>query len=233
MEVICAICGKARSLSPSKAKKTSTCGADACKRIFRNLPERRAIRVATMKRNWASPETAKVIVQSARGARLARRSQLYNLGPDWLRERYFKEAQSVEAIARLAGVTSSNVCNWMRRWHMPTRKPTYRWKTKNGYIYVKLSGHHRNNARGYVFEHIVVWEQATGKALPSGWHIHHLNGVRDDNRPENLVALPSKAHALVLAVKADRIRSLEAQVRSLKDAHQTSFNLPTESRQLG
>jgi hypothetical protein len=43
----------------------------------------------------------------------------------------------------------------------------------------------RSNAR-YVFEHILVMEETLGRYLIPGESVHHRNGVRDDNRPENL-----------------------------------------------
>lgn len=39
-----------------------------------------------------------------------------------------------------------------------------------------------------VLEHIVVMEQKLGRPLDwqAGEQAHHINGVKDDNRPENL-----------------------------------------------
>lgn len=65
------------------------------------------------------------------------------------------------------------------------------------------SGH--KSSRGYVRVgkglrpmHVVIAEKAIGKRLPPGAHVHHVNGVKDDNRPENLVVCPDqKYHALL------------------------------------
>jgi hypothetical protein len=46
--------------------------------------------------------------------------------------------------------------------------------------------HPRADKGRYVFEHVLVMEDILGRYLLPGENIHHLNGVRDDNRPENL-----------------------------------------------
>ena len=87
-------------------------------------------------------------------------------------------------------------------------------KTRNGgYVYLRIRG----NGHPYRGEHIIVWEQANNKKLPNGWIVHHLNGIRDDNRLENLVAMPRKRHSLKLAFQPyeERIRQLEDKLNEL------------------
>jgi hypothetical protein len=55
-----------------------------------------------------------------------------------------------------------------------------------GYVMVHLPSHPRARTHGYVFEHILVMEEILGRRILPDETIHHRNGVRNDNRPENL-----------------------------------------------
>ncbi len=60
-------------------------------------------------------------------------------------------------------------------------------KTKiNGYQYIKNPDHPNAWKKGYVAEHILVMSKRLGRPLTKNETVHHKNGVRDDNEPENL-----------------------------------------------
>ena len=62
-----------------------------------------------------------------------------------------------------------------------------RVRDSKGYIMCMDADHPRASSNhGYVFEHILVMEEQLGRYLETGENVHHINGIKDDNRPENL-----------------------------------------------
>lgn len=74
----------------------------------------------------------------------------------------------------------------------------YSWEKgfidKNGYRRVFVPRHPRSNRAGAVYEHILVMELVLGRWVRSGEHIHHLDGDKANNSPDNLKLYSQEAH---------------------------------------
>lgn len=67
-------------------------------------------------------------------------------------------------------------------------------KHTKGYILIKKSDHPRRDKRGYVFEHIIVAEEKIGRRLNPNECVHHINEIKNDNRPNNLQIMTISEH---------------------------------------
>lgn len=70
---------------------------------------------------------------------------------------------------------------------------------RDGYIYVYSPDHPNavkasNGVGGYVLEHRLVMEQHLGRLLHADEDVNHINGIKDDNRVENLRVVSHYAH---------------------------------------
>ncbi len=76
----------------------------------------------------------------------------------------------------------------MNRNRKGDKSPT--WKggriKSQGYILIYDPTHRRAKSSGYVREHILVMENKLNRELYPNENVHHLNGNKEDNRPENL-----------------------------------------------
>lgn len=84
-----------------------------------------------------------------------------------------------------------------------------------GYVWLKLPDHPRAYKQGYYPEHRYVMEQKLGRVLEKYEHIHHKNGLKDDNRIENLELVNAQTHNLITKLES-RIRELEEENRLLR-----------------
>ena len=73
-----------------------------------------------------------------------------------------------------------------------------KWKggrvnSRQGYIIIHKPDHPFCNGQNYVMEHRLVVEAQIGRYLLPTETTHHLNEIKDDNRPKNLMAFTSKS----------------------------------------
>ena len=71
------------------------------------------------------------------------------------------------------------------------------YTNKKGYVLEYHPEHPRSDSSGYVLAHIVAYEKYTGTTIPDGYVIHHINGTRNDNSPQNLVMMTRKEHTIL------------------------------------
>lgn len=72
----------------------------------------------------------------------------------------------------------------------------YPFIIKNGYKMVIKKGHPRANDHGYVREHILVMEEKLGRFVTKDESIHHIDGDKMNNHPDNLEIFSSHTEHL-------------------------------------
>jgi len=146
-----------------------------------------------------------------------------------LNQLYWDKKYPLKTIGKILNLNSTTVFYWMKKLGIPRRKGnqmqkglfgelSQAWKSgrlnKNGYIIVYRPNHPFASKSGYILEHRLVIEKHIKRYLTKKEIIHHINGIRTDNRIKNLVITNKNKHEKHTLIKIfqERIKYLELKI---------------------
>ncbi len=96
-----------------------------------------------------------------------------------------------------------------------------RVKHSEGYIAVKVYPdnffYHMANKSGYITEHRLVMAKSLNRCLLPWEIVHHKNGIRDDNRLENLQLLPGRKYHIADTQIKSLVRTMQKRIDYLEE----------------
>ena len=143
---------------------------------------------------------------------------MINISKKFLIENYIQKDLSLTDIEKRFGFKKTTVYGRLVKYDIPRRgfgghknqidgtkkaltgKPSWnkgkgkRYIFDRGYKYILMPEHPMARKNGYIAEHRLVMSKYLKRELYQNELIHHINGIKDDNRIENLSLLKKTTH---------------------------------------
>lgn len=143
--------------------------------------------------------------------------------------RWAGEGVSLSEIARRIGTNHHRVSDFVRlhgiqivrRPQAGSNNPAWsggRVVDKCGYHLLHMPDHPDANSHGYVREHRLVMERKLGRRLTADEVVHHQDGDKSNNHPDNLELFPSNADHLAETLKGKCPKWTEEGRRAILEA---------------
>jgi len=137
---------------------------------------------------------------------------------NWLYQKYILDGYSACDIAKLCEASFSEIYYWLDKLDIKVRtrgeaqslhyqknpefkrgKNNPKWRggrrlSGDGYVRIYRPSHPYATQEGYVLEHRLIMEKCLGRFLKPNEIAHHINGIKDDNRIENLQLMGIISH---------------------------------------
>lgn len=97
--------------------------------------------------------------------------------------------------------------------------------SKKGYVLLCVKNHPNGDINGYVFEHRLMMEIGLNRLLQRDEVVHHVNGIKHDNRIENLQLMKNGEHTTLHHKGAKR----GLDTRLLQSKKRREMNLTKEN----
>lgn len=108
-----------------------------------------------------------------------------NIGEKGELSHLYGKHQSKDAIEKRAAM-----CSGHNNYHWSGGRKMH----SEGYVVCYHPEHPHANKHGFVMEHRYVMEQHIGRYLTDNEIVHHINGIKTDNRVENLMLMSRSEH---------------------------------------
>lgn len=169
----------------------------------------------------------------------------FRIPEDVLIEMYINKSMSMYNIAHILNTGVAKVFNDIKYYNIPTRKQVklnytkndlpvfseFKWgygfhpllsrKTRlinsSGYVQLYIPEHHLSDKNGYVYEHRLVAEEILDRPLLDYEVVHHRDGNKQNNSPENLDILSRSDHTKLGHNILSKFSGVKTSIEGIED----------------